>query len=637
MHPSRYKMAAVLFLVTAFLAIACLAGSLFLSAAVAQDAPPRPPVPSKESQARARALILEIFKADLAGATEPAAQIKLAEYLLQQGKDSKDEPGNRFVLYTYARELAARAGEASLAMRAVEELARSFDIDALQMKAVTFAETVANTQSKEAGKAIVDMVLPLIADAVDADDYEIALKLAHVAEDAAKKAKSLALVSAIKKRHDDIKAVQEKFAVLKPYIDRLKADPKDAEANYELGRYFGMLKGKWDRALPLLALGSNAGLKAAAAKDVARPQEFKDQLALADAWWDLAAKEKDPAKMNMQVRARFWYEKSLLGLTGLNRTKAARRIELISARLEGTPAEVPIGPVGELKKLEGQIGEIKSVALSADGRHVAAGGKDQTVYVWNLGTGKIEATLKGHTNEVWGVAFVPNNRQVVSASWDGVARLWDIKSGTEIKSYKHPKDVNSVAVSRDGNQLLVGCDNRRFYLWDITSGREIKAFNGFTDFVYAVAFAPDGRHVAAGSKDNSIRIYDLVNGSQVRVIDGQNNAVHALAFSPDSRHLYSCGDSYAHQWDVATGKESRRFQGHIGPVLGLALSADGRRLVTGGDDKIVRLWDTATAKQLHAFKGHSDAINSVAISGNGRFAVSGGLDRTVRLWGLPAR
>ena len=623
MHPYRYGVLAVL---------------LFAAMVLAQDTPQRSPVPSKAVLAKARALILEIFKDDLTGATEPPAQIKLAEYLLQQGRDSKDEPGNRYMLFTYSRELAARAGDAPLAMKAVDELALSFQIHPLEMKAATFAEAVANTQSKEAGKAIVDMVLPLIADAVDADDYEIALKLAHVAEDAAKKAKSLALVTAIKKRHDDIKAVQEKFAVLKPYLDRLKTDPKDPEANYELGPLLRHAQRQMGtRALPLLALGSNEGVKEAAAKDVARPQEFKDQLALADAWWDLAGKEKDPAKMNMQIRSRFWYEKSLLGLTGLNRTKATRRIELIGARLEGTPTEVPVGPTGELKKLEGPGSEIKSVALSADGRYAASGGKDQTVYVWSLGTGKIEATLKGHSNEIWGVAFLPSNRQVVSASWDGSARLWDIKSATESKSYKHPKDVNSVAVSRDGNQLLVGCDNRRVYLWDISSGREVKAFNGFTDFVYAVAFAPDGRHVAAGSKDNSIRIYDLVNGNQVRVIDGQNNAVQALAFSPDSRQLYSCGDNSAHQWDVATGKEARRFEGHSGQVLGLAVSGDGRRLVTGGEDKIVRLWDTATGKQLQSFKGHTDAINSVAISANGRFALSGGLDRTVRLWGLPAR
>lgn len=604
----------------------------------AGDAPQRIPIPSKEVQAKARALILDIFKDDLiAAAKDPAAKVKLANYLLQQGKESKDEPGNRYMLYSYARELAADAGDGPLAMLVIDELARSFTIHPLEMKAATLTQAVSNTESKEAGKALVDLALPLIAEAIEADDYDVALKLGKAAEDAARKSKSLPLISAVKKRTDEVRAVQEKFAVLKPYVDRLTKDPNDAEANHELGRYFGLLKGRWERALPLLTKSSNDDLKLAAIKDLARPQEFKDQLAAADAWWDLAGKEKDPARMNMQLRARFWYEKSLLGLAGLNRTKASRRIEQINARLEGASAESPVGPVGELKKFEGHTEEIKGVALSADGRYAASGGLDQAVRVWNLTSGKPEAILKGHTKQIWGVAFHPNSRQVASTSWDATARLWDIKSATESKRFTHPVDVNGLAMSRDGSQLLVGCDNRQPYLWNVSTGDEVKRFNGFTNYVYAVAFAPDGRHIAAGSADKSIRVYDLTTGNQVRVIEGQTNSVQALAFSPDSRHLYSCGDGHAHQWEVATGKETRRFEGHTGLVLGLALSADGRRLVTGGDDKIVRLWDTATGKQLHAFKGHTDIINSVAISSNGRFALSGGLDRTVRLWGFPAR
>ena len=56
---------------------------------------------------------------------------------------------------------------------------------------------------------------------------------------------------------------KEKFSVLQPFVDRLKKDPNDAEANLKLGEYFGLFKGKWDRALPYLASksrGSRASL-----------------------------------------------------------------------------------------------------------------------------------------------------------------------------------------------------------------------------------------------------------------------------------------------------------------------------------------------------------------------------------------
>ncbi len=341
-------------------------------------------IPSKEAQAKAHALILEIFKDDLAQASDSkdgAAKSKLAAVLLQQGRESKDkdEAANRYMLYQMAADLAAQAGDAPLALTAVDELARAFPVQALELKVAVLLKSGKHTISKEANKALVDLILPMIGDAVDADDYEVALKLSQVALEAAKKSKNLPLVTAVQKRDLEVRAVQKGFAHLKPFVDRLKKDPKDAEANFELGKYFALLKGKWERALPLLAMGSDETLKAQARADLAAPKEGKGQLALADAWWNLADKEKDPAKLNLQVRAKVWYEKAVLNLAGLNRTKALRRLEQINARLEGVAVIGLQGPIGELKKFEGHTDEIKGVAFSSDGRYAASGGLDQTV------------------------------------------------------------------------------------------------------------------------------------------------------------------------------------------------------------------------------------------------------------------
>jgi WD40 repeat protein len=617
-----------LFLVPVLLALAVAA---FLQA----DENEKTRIPSKEEQAGAHALILEIFKEDLANAKEPAAKAKLAGTLLQQGKESKDDPANRYMLYRMARDLAAQAGDASLALGAVEELARGFTVPALEMRTETLAMLATHIDSKEAGKGLVDLIMPQITEAVDADDYEAALKLGQIALEAAKKSKSLPLLSSVQKRNLEVRAVQKGFDRLKPFADRLKKDPSDAEANLELGKYFALLKGKWERALPLLAKGTDEVLKAQALRDLARPTESREQLALADGWWNLATQEKEPARLHLQMRARFWYEKAALGLAGLNRTKALRRAEQISARLEGTVATGPSGPVGELRELKGHTDEIKGVALSSDGLYAASGGLDQTVRIWNLASGKEEQVLRGHTKQVWGVAFLPSSRQVVSSSWDTTARLWDVKTAQELKRFNHPVDVNGVTVSRDGSKILTGCDNKKGYLWAVSTAEELRQFNGFTEYCYAVALSPDGRLAACGSADKSLRLFDVNDGQLIRTVDGQTNAVVGLAFAPDSRSVFSCGDNFAHQWEVASGKELRRFEGHNGRVLGLALSADGRRLLTGGDDKTLRLWDAATGKQLHTFKGHTDAVNSVAISSDGRRAVSGGLDRSVRVWGLP--
>lgn len=609
-------------------------GSLSLPA---QENAKKQPTPAKALQDKSRTMILEIFAEDFEKAKGKEDHGRLASTLLAQARDPRNDPADRFALYTLAEQAAVRAGDAPLALQVLDELAREFDLPAtpLELKAVTLDQLVQTHPPGKGDQALIELILPMIHDAVEADQYEVALKLGTVAEKAASMAQAPGLLEAVRKRNDEVRAVQKGFSRLQAYIDRLKKNPADPEANLELGKYNALLKGRWDRALPLLAKGSDPALRDQARKDLAKPKDAHAQLDVADGWWDLAKDAKDPHQLHLQKRAEHWYEQALLQLSGLNRSKAQKRIELVTSRLAGVPVEGPIGPVGELRVLKGHGKEVKSVAFSPDGRQAASGSVDETIRIWDLATGKEDKTLRGHSKQVWNVAWLPNGRQVLSASWDGTARLWDVRTGMEVKRYPHPIDVNGLAVARDGQMFLTGCDDKHMYLWAV-GGEEQHRYGNHGGFTYAVAFCPDGRHVASGSVDRTIRVYDQSTGQLVRVLEGMTDAVTSLAFVPDGRHLVSAGDQAAHLWDWTTGKEIRRFE-HGGQVTSLALSADGRRLLTGGSDRTVRLWDLATGKELHRFQGHSDTVTSVAISPDGRRALSGSMDQTLRLWGLPAR
>jgi hypothetical protein len=594
-------------------------------------------VPSKAAQDKALKLVLEVFQDDLQSARAPAARVQLATELLRQGRDTKDDLTLRYVLLREAGNLAAEGGDALLAFSAIEEIGKTFTTDVLASKAVALATAAESATTPEAGKAVHDLTLPLIAAALDADSYDAARVLGKVAEAAARKAKSPRLVLDAQKRAEEIRAAEKGFAKQQGYLDRLKANPDDAAANLELGKYYGLTKRHWDRAMPYLARGADATYKALAERDLAAPRDAVAQAGLADAWWEQAAKEK-PASVAVQTRAAFWYDKAIGQLAGLSRTKAQKRLDLVAERLGGA-AVLPVGnvPVGEVKKFVGHTDEVKGVAFAADGRYVASGSLDMTVRVWDLATGKEEKLLRGHTKQVWAVAFHPNNRQLFSVSWDTTARLWDFKTGNEIRIFTHALDVNGLAVSRDGSKLLVACDDKNAYLWNVGTGAEIRRYPGHLNFVYAVAFSPDGRHVATGGVDRIVRIFDVGSGQLVRAFDAQSNSVTNVAFTNDSKFVFASGDNAIHLWDVATGKETRRFEGHAGLVPAMALSPDGKRLVTGGDDRVIRMWDVATGKELHQLKGHTDTVTSLAYAHDGRHIVSGSIDRTVRVWGLPAR
>jgi hypothetical protein len=598
----------------------------------------RRPVPDKAAQIAVQKIVDEIFTDDFHNAKDNAAKLQIATELLRQARDNRrDDLPAAYVLYVNALELAASAGDYQLAFQAIDELGAEFDVAALDLKARSLATATKALTDKDANRAIVDVALGLVAQAVDTDNYPAAAQFAAVADAAAKKV-SVALVSAVRKRNEDVLILKKNFDRLQPFIDRLKQNPKDPEANFKLGEYYGLLKGKWDKALPLLAFGADETLKAQARLDLARPKQAKDQLTVADGWYDLAEKQKDPVQRNMFRRAATWYEQAAQNGTGLSRTKALKRLERIGTRIEGTPAVVvKAGPVGPQQTLKGHSGEVRGVAFSPDGRYAVSGGKDYSVRLWDLTTGKELKEFRGHTKEVWDVAFHPNGRQVFSASWDATVKLWDTATGRESRTFNHPLDVNAVAVTRDGKWLLTGCDDKNARLWDLSNGQEVKRFGGHEGYTYGVAFSHDGRHVATGSQDTKVRVFDLQTGQRVREINAQTASTNYVAFSPTDKYVFSCGDNAAHMWDIATGKEAKRFEaGSGGYVLGMALSPDGRRLLTGHEDKTVRLWDVTTGKELQRFEGHTDRVICVAFSQDGVRGLSGSADGTVRLWGLPA-
>jgi WD domain, G-beta repeat len=598
-------------------------------------------LPGKADQDKAMKLVLDVFGDDIADATSAEKRAKLATKLFQEGKEVKDDAAVRYVCYREARDLAAKANETGLALAIVDEIDRLFAVDALLLKADVLGLAVASAMEKEAGLALVDTIRPLWNEAVNLDHYKAAHQLGDAIVAAAKKAKSPSLVLELQRRVEEIKGIEKSFGKVQGYLDRVEKDSQDTIAQYELGAYFAFQKKRWEKALPYFARSGDKEIAKLAQQDIEKPKDFADQLVLADGWWDLAKDRKD-GKLALQMRAMFWYEKAVPAATGLHRTKAQKRIDLVQAQLVDSPAIVQPAPgvVGEIKKYTGHTEDIKSVALSHDGRYVASGSRDQTVRVWDMTAKDVKElqTMRGHTKEVWAVAFHPNNRYLLSGSWDATVRMWEFKTGNEVKRFKHPIDVNGLTLSRDGNTMLSCCDNKHAYLWNVNTGEEIRSFPGHTDFVYAVAFSPDGQYVATGSVDKSVRVYNLSTGQPVKSFEGHTDSVTNVAFTSDSRSVLSSGDSVIHVWDIMTGKEApRRFEQQTGRIPAMAISPDGKRLLTGGDDRTVKYWEVSTGKLLHAFTGHSDTITCVAFSHDGRRAVSGSYDRTVRVWGLPAR
>jgi len=70
---------------------------------------------------------------------------------------------------------------------------------------------------------------------------------------------------------------------------------------------------------------------------------------------------------------------------------------------------------------------VYSLASSPDGHFFASSGDDKDITLWDLGTSKRVATLKGHTKTVWSLDFCKGGSHLASGGADGTIRLWDMR------------------------------------------------------------------------------------------------------------------------------------------------------------------------------------------------------------------
>jgi hypothetical protein len=597
------------------------------------------PVPNESERAKADALIDEVYQDDIAkAAKDPSLKLRLAQIFLQEGRDTADHVAGRYRLFSRARDLAAAGGDAPTALQAIEELGAEFAIPTGQVMAMKIAALQeaarAEGSSAEAYRNVLQTAQAFVEDLQDQHDYASALEVLKAAEHAAKRLKSIALVATLRKRMAEAEENRNAFAPLQGHIERLRKAPDDVAANLELGKYFALAKGDWQRGLPHLAKVQGA-VGDLARLDRSFPSSTQDQIALVDGWLKLA--ESNLGKESPEHcarRAYFWYLVASTEADAAEKGMLERKLAALKRLLPQLDAPTTIER--ELRVLEGHHGPVYAVAISPDGRKLVSGGGETALVLWDARAGKELRRLEGHGGRVWAVAFSPDGRRVASGSFDHSIRLWDLVSGRAVRQLSgHGDYVRSVAFSSDGKQLLSGGDDRLAKLWDLDSGQALQTFKGHDHFVWSTALSRDGKRALTGSLDRTARLWDTANGKELKRLEGHGDTVLAVAFSPSGRRAATGStDRTIRIWDLAAGKSLRTLEGHAGYVNRVAFSPDGRFLLSAGQDKTVRVWDAATGMQVSQLDGHTDVVWDAIFAPDGRTALSAGQDKSIRVWGV---
>lgn len=165
---------------------------------------------------------------------------------------------------------------------------------------------------------------------------------------------------------------------------------------------------------------------------------------------------------------------------------------------------------GKLSNLNAHSKSVLAVAYSPNGKIMASGSLDETIYLWDTENYKVADTLKGHGGNIFCVTFSPDGKYLASASKDNTVRVWETATGNLLRTFRgHTNAVFSAVFSPDGNYLVSGSVDNNVIIWEICNGEQLATLSGHSMAINEVAFHPSGNLIASASLDKTIALWEF--------------------------------------------------------------------------------------------------------------------------------
>jgi len=292
-------------------------------------------------------------------------------------------------------------------------------------------------------------------------------------------------------------------------------------------------------------------------------------------------------------------------------------------------------PLAAAQEMPLHGGAVRALAVAADGARLASGGFDQSVIVWPADLSRSLQVSRWHRGAVQALVALPGGgfasgdtegrialwppegapapervlqaegaaitalaaRQglLLSAAWDGTARLWRLADGSARLLEGHAGQVTAATFRADGTPVTAGADGT-LRVWPEDAPPRILINLGLPQT--ALAALPDGSLASAGV-DGVVRL--LAPDGATRQLEAGHSPLAALASSADGALLAAAGPSGGVAvWALPEGRLRHTLSSAGMAVWALGFSPDGARLYTGGADRRLRIFNTASGAALNA-------------------------------------
>jgi WD40 repeat protein len=283
----------------------------------------------------------------------------------------------------------------------------------------------------------------------------------------------------------------------------------------------------------------------------------------------------------------------------------------------------------------------QAARFSPDGRWFATGGGDHFLTLWNTDAWRQETEFFGHANGIWGLAFAPDSRELISASRDHTVKFWTLPPPRREQWLGDAQAV--IGFLPDSRSAVTLDTNGILRVWETDTRHETRRHTLANDrLATGGAVSPDGQFVAVGYDDATVELRRLPSGELLQRDRGGANPIFGLRFSPDGKTLASLGVNLkvapsplgtVTLWEVAPWKKLTAAAEAFGSRAGAVdFSHDGRIIAVATPEHSIVLWDRASNRPLRTLKGHTWDISATSFSPDDQTLASSSWDTTVRLW-----
>ncbi|WP_243292264.1 WD40 repeat domain-containing protein [Bacillus sp. FJAT-47783] len=284
-----------------------------------------------------------------------------------------------------------------------------------------------------------------------------------------------------------------------------------------------------------------------------------------------------------------------------------------------------------IKEKKAHDGSIKRMDVSFSRNLIATGSYDRSISIWDLDTLELVNVFKGFHKWENGISFSPEGDKIISGSFDGHFRIFDVISKTEIVTPEaKTHGINNIDVLYSG-KIATGSDDNLVRIWDMKTGEQIEEYQGHDSLVQSVKWAPNGEYLASTSYDETIILWDVKNKKAKNKYLGHEGIVNTVSWCFDSSKFATGGyDKKLRIWGLEDGLLFES-QPHAGAIKAVDWHKSTNLIAVGSNDGMVHVWNPETNLLIKSIKAHDQLINQISWSPDGKFIVSVSRDKSVRI------